>query len=392
MRLSLLKTASVLFLVCFAIAAFAEPQAESNTGTTDATTAQRDYFADKATIEYSDVFDVEYHGNYKTVTVSEPWPGAESGFTYVLVQRGTEVPQDVEADKIIEVPVRSFVSMSTSYLPHLEALDVVDTLVAVDAHAWISSKAVLERVDAGKVAEVGSGSTVNVELLLDMEPDLIMTFGQGGQYDTHPKLEEAGLPYAINAEWNEKDPLARAEWVKFTALFYNKESEARDIFKQIESAYLEIEQLAEGAEERPTVFIGAPYQGTWWVSGGESYAARLLSDAGATYVWEDDESTGSLMLDIETVYEKAGDADYWLNTGYWNSLADAEAADERFTRFGAYKSGDVYNNNRRMGPGGGNDYFESGPANPQRVLADLIAIFHPELLPDHELYYYRKLD
>ena len=52
----------------------------------------------------------------------------------------------------------------------------------------------------------------------------------------------------------------------------------------------------------------------------------------------------------------------------------------------------MYNNNLRISPGGGNDYFESAPVNPNRVLADLIEIFHPGLITDHELFYYKKLE
>jgi iron complex transport system substrate-binding protein len=197
----------------------------------------------------------------------------------------------------------------------------------------------------------------------------------------------------INAEWTERSPLARAEWIKFTALFYNAEQEARRQFESIVAEYTSLTERAAAAADdgAPTVFTGAPYQGTWWVSGGGSYAARLLEDAGARYVWSDDDSTGSLMLDVESVFAKAGSADYWLNTGYWNTLEDAKNADERFTEFKPYETGQMYNNNRRMGPGGGNEYFETGPANPHWILADLIKIFHPELLPDHQLYYYQKL-
>lgn len=351
-----------------------------------------DLFAEKVTIEYSAIFDVEYHGNYKIVTVKEPWPGASSGFTYLLVQKGTQKPAGVAADKVIEVPVDSLVSMSTSYLPHLESLGLLDKLIAVDAFAWVSSPAVLKRIDEGAMKEVGSGPTVNVELLVEMEPDLIMAYGQGGEWDTHPKLEEAKLPYVINAEWNEGTPLARAEWVKFMAVFFNAEAKGNEIFDRIETEYLTLAAKAKAVTNKPTVFTGAPYQGTWWIAGGASHAARLLADAGANYIWADDDSSGSLMLDVETVFAKAGEAEYWLNTGYWNSLAEVKAADERFPKFAAFKAGSLYNNNLRMSPGGGNDYFESGPANPNIVLADLIKIFHPELVPEHEFYYYKKLD
>ena len=214
----------------------------------------------------------------------------------------------------------------------------------------------------------------------------------GGEWDTHPKLEEAKLPYVINSEWNEQSPLGRAEWIKFMAVFFNKESEVNELFQSMVDEYKALADLAAKVTAKPSVFMGAPYQGTWWVSGGGSHAAQLLTDAGADYIWSDDDSTGSLMLDIESVFELAEEADFWINVGYWNSLDDAKAADDRFTKFSAHEEGTVYNYNKRLGPNGGNDYLESGSANPHKVLADLITIFHPGLLPEHELYYYKKLE
>jgi len=345
----------------------------------------------KRLLEYSRAFDVSYHSGYKIVTVSRPWPGAVSGFTYLLVQRGMKAPSGVRADRIIEIPVRSIVTMSTSYLPCLEELGVLDTLVAHETFAWVCSEAVNKRIASGTVKEVGGGPAGNVELLIEMDPDLVMTYGMGNEWDTHPKLEEAGLPYVINAEWNEVTPLSRAEWIKYVSVFFNKEAEANSFFESVEEEYTTLAERAAAAPVKPSVFAGAPYQGTWWMSGGGSFAASFYKDAGAAYIWSDDDSTGSLMLDIETVFEKAGTADFWLNTGYWSSLEDVSAADERFTKFDAYKTGMIFNNNKRMSAGGGNDYYESGPVNPHKVLADLIAIVHPELIPGHELYYYRKL-
>jgi iron complex transport system substrate-binding protein len=52
----------------------------------------------------------------------------------------------------------------------------------------------------------------------------------------------------------------------------------------------------------------------------------------------------------------------------------------------------VYNNDARVNANGGNAYYEEGAAHPSLILADLIAIFHPELLPDHELAFFRRLE
>ena len=95
---------------------------------------------------------------------------------------------------------------------------------------------------------------------------------------------------------------------------------------------------------------------------------------------------------VGTPFDEAGEADFWINPGTWNSLANGTAEDQRFAEFFAFESGNVFNNNARVSAGGGVDYFESGATNPHLVLADLLSIFHPDLLPDHELYYYQKLE
>ena len=126
---------------------------------------------------------------------------------------------------------------------------------------------------------------------------------------------------------------------------------------------------------------------------GDNYTARLIADAGGDFLWKDAKATNglNLNLDYEAVYAKAAKADYWLNTGFARSLSEIKSADKKNELFAAYKTGKVYNNNLRNTPSGGFDFWESGALHPDKVLADLIHILHPELLPDYQLYYYQPL-
>lgn len=351
-----------------------------------------DYFPDKAVVEYSEGFTVEYFNNYKVVTVPEPWVGGEP-VEYVLVQCGTPAPDDTGDAPVIEVPRTSLIAMSTTYLPFIVDLGLLDQLVAIDVPDFVNTPAVRAKLDAGELASVGSGAEVNVEVALDLEPSLIMTYGSGlPGYDAHPVLIEAGLPVVLNAEFTETTPLGRAEWMKYLALFYNLEADAAAQFDAIATQYADLAALTDGIEDRPTVFVNAPYEGTWYMAGGSGFIAHLLDDAGAAYLWADDDSTSSLFLDFETVFERAADADFWLNVdNFWFSLDDVLAADERFASFAAVENGQVWAYNKAVNAAGGNDFFEGGVANPHLVLADLIAIFHPDLLPDHEFVYYQQL-
>ena len=109
----------------------------------------------------------------------------------------------------------------------------------------------------------------------------------------------------------------------------------------------------------------------------------LLAEAG---------SSASQPLSFEAVYAESLDADIWLLETFGVSTnADLLALDSRFADFAAFQHGSAWNNNRDENPNGGNNYYEAGVTQPHVVLADLLAIFHPKLLPQRELAFYRRL-
>lgn len=354
----------------------------------------RDYFPEKITLQYADGFDVEYHQHYKVVTVKQPWAGADRSFQYVLVQCGTPIPSGYNQNQIIPAPVETVVALSTTHLPHLKKLEVLDRLVAVSNFRHVNTPQVRQKIEAGTIKEVGRNARVDVEQLLTLNPDLVMTFGMGDpQTDSHNRLMKAGLAVALNAEYLSNSPLARAEWLKFTALFFNREKIANQKFSQVASEYQQLATVADKVDTNPKVLVGHSWKGTWHVPGGNSYMAEYLQDAGANYPWSDTSATSSIPLDLETVYERGADAEIWLNGAQsWFSMEDILADDERYAQFQAFQNGQIYVNNARLNQYGGNDYWESGISNPDVVLADLIEILHPELLPDHELVYYQKIE
>jgi iron complex transport system substrate-binding protein len=369
------------------------PEANLTDGCVESYDETIDYFPNKVEVTQAEGFTVEYFNNYKVVTVLTPYIGAGEAAEYTLVQCGTPAPEGMDGATVIEVPIDSIVAMSTTYLPALEELDLLDTLVGVDTGLYLTSEAVKGLIEAGEVAEIGTGADVNVEIAIDLEPDLIMLNATGTpEYDAHPQLLDGGLTVVINSDYLDTTPLGRAEWVDFIALFYNEEAASESWFNNIVSDYESLVAMTAAVEERPTVFANTPFDGTWFMPGGENYFAQLLEDAGADYLWSDDESTGSLFLDFETVFDQAAEADYWVNIGVFPTLNDLVATDERFTEFAAYQNGNIYNNDARTNENGGSDFYESGVVFPNLVLADLIKIFHPELVPDHEFVYYRHMD
>ena len=388
----------VLLLVTLAVYLLGSPVLAQETNLTDSCAltydSTVDYFPEKVELAHTEGFTVEYFNNYKLVTIATPWFGADAPLQYVLVQCGTPAPEDYPDAQVIEIPAQSVVSLSTSFLPHLTSQGVLGKLVAIDTASYTHNQIVIDEVATGEIAEIGGGGSgdVNLEILIDLEPDLVLTQRFSSDDTTYPAMLQAGLTAVIVPDFLDTSPLGQAEWGKYIALFFNTEGPAQADYTEMAARYDEIAALAAAIESRPTVFANTPYNDTWYMPGGQSYLAQLLADAGADYLWADDVSTGSLFLDFETVFEQAAEAKYWVNAGFfWQSLDDALAEDERYARFGAFQSGLVYSNNARVNANGGSDYFESGIANPDIILADLVSIFHPELLADHDLVYYRQL-
>ncbi|NJR31638.1 MAG: ABC transporter substrate-binding protein [Chamaesiphon sp. CSU_1_12] len=214
------------------------PPIASNSQCSTVYDPQVDYFPNKVKVTQAKGFTVEYHRNYKVVSVKNPWRNTDTTFQYVLVQCNTPIPPGFKQAQIVPVPVNSVVVMSTTHLPLLDKLNLVDRLVGVSDFKRVITPSVLAKINADKLKEVGRSSNTNVEKVLEIRPELVTTYGVGNpKLDSHPKLIEAGLPVGIIAEYMESSPLGRAEWLKFMALFFNREIEAERVFSQMESRY-----------------------------------------------------------------------------------------------------------------------------------------------------------
>jgi iron complex transport system substrate-binding protein len=346
----------------------------------------------RAIVAYGAGFSIDYRQGCKVISVKRPWPGASRGFTYVLYKRGTQKPSGIKADGFFETPLRRVVTFSTTYIPQIVAVGEADSIVGVDSAAYVNTPELRSRIESGATVETTRNWAPNIELLISLSPDAVFTYGMGNEWDNHPKMEEAGLPIVISGEWNEAEPLARAEWIKFIAAFYDKEDVASAYFDEVAKEYLHVRTLAS-AKERPSVLVNGPFQGLWTIPGGKSFMARFIADAGGSYLWADDKSSGGMTLSIEAVYVRALKADIWLNPAKTaKSRADITALDPRFASLPVVAAGGVWNNNLRMSPGGGNDYFESAILHPDKVLTDLVKIFHPTLLMDRPFTFYQKID
>jgi iron complex transport system substrate-binding protein len=350
-------------------------------------------YADSLSIHYAKGFTVQkLNDGNKLVEVGQPYQGAKSGYKYLLVQKGNEIPKHRADVAVITIPIESIVCTSTTHIPLLDFLGETNKLVGFPTTDYISSEKMRKRIDEGKIKDLGIDKGMNIEELFLLKPSMVMGYAMSSDLGQLKKIKELGVPVVINAEYLEKHPLGRAEWLKFMGLFFNKEKEADSVFRVIEKEYLTTQALAKTNSARPTVMSGIVYGDAWFMPGGKNYAATLLSDAGCHYLWDDTESNGFLEIGFESVFAKAKEADLWIGVGSFKTLKEIEVSEKRYALFKPFKDKNVFTYNARQGAKGGSEFLELGYLRPDIILKDLVKIAHPDLLPEYQLYFHRKLE
>ncbi len=347
-------------------------------------------FAFKTTVKYAKGFSVTPYEGYKIIEVLHPI-SKDVMAKYVTTLSKKLVPDSLKTRaKVVEVPAKSIACLSTTQLPALDLLGLHEALVGCASPQYIWNKKLSEGVKAGKIKALGQGMNFNAEQIVALSPELLMQIFMD-KTDTDGRLSKLGITVLYNNEWKEPNLLGRAEWLKFTALFFCKERNADSIFNQIEQNYMEVKALASTAKAQPKVMYGYDYRGTWYLPQNETYVAQTLRDANAEFKGAG-AGNASTPKSFEEVYDSYHDADIWLTTqGKVQSLADFLSSNERYADFRPAQIRQVYCNNKREKATGGNDYWESGIARPDLLLKDMVKLLHPELLPDYKTTYWQHL-
>lgn len=342
-------------------------------------------------IVYADGFSLFNYDGFSILEVHRPWPDAVKSYRYVLKEKESVVPDSLQQLPLITIPVTNYIVTSTTHIPALELLSETEGLRGFPGLNFISSTTIRKRIDAGEVVDVGQNEQLNTELVLDINPDLVIAFGMDEANSALHSLIKAGIGVVYNGDWAEQSPLGKAEWIKMFGALFNKQGRATEVFNSIVLDYEATLNLIEEATDKPTVMSGAMYQDVWYTPQGDSWMGLYFKDAKASYLWQNTKGTGSLALSFESVYDKAADADYWINPGQFETLESLRSANPHYAQFKAFQMGRVYSLTERKGATGGVLFFELGPARPDLVLKDLASIFHPNLFKDYNPVFYKKL-
>ena len=343
-------------------------------------------------VKYATGFSVRDSAGIRLVDVGKrdhfalvPVRSAVGSTARVRSADATAIPDGYTA---VRVPIQGTICMTALQLSNFTILNALDFVKGITGTKNLFNNDIRQRVNDGRIVKIGMEGEFDTELILAANPDVIFIspFKRGG-YDA---IKETGITLVPHLGYKELDPLGQAEWIKFVAMFIGKEKEANALFAGIESRYNSLKVKAQQVEKRPTVFSGEMHYGTWHAVGGKNYLAQIFRDAGADYILNDEETAGE-NLEFEKMYALAANADYWriLNSYPGDFSYEAlKASEPRNALFKAFKERKVIYCNMKQSP-----YYEITPVQPDVLLKDLVAIFHPELVEaDYQPTYYRLLE
>ena len=324
---------------------------------------------------------------------TNPWQGADDVAYKLLIDPNNAFTSTYDVQRIIDTPER-ILCMSSSHIAMLDAIGEVERVVGVSGMDFISNSYIA--ANRATIGDIGYDNNINYELLLSLEPDLVLLYGINTANSVEQKLRELKIPFAYIGEYVESSPLGKAEWMVAIGEIVGLRETSIDTFNAITTQYNAVASRIKehlGDTPRPKVMLNTPYRDAWFLPAKSSYMVRLIEDAGGDTFTTEGEGNTSKPINIEQAILYATQSQVWLNPSGCNSIAELVAQNPKFADTPPVTSSQIWNNNARQTPMGGSDFWESGVVRPDIILQDLASILHPELYAEqpHLLYYYKQL-
>lgn len=279
-------------------------------------------------------------------------------------------------------------TLSTTHLNLLQTSGDLSPVVAAAFLSYVSDTLILKEVEQWGIRSLGRDDP-DPEVLLDAEAQLFMVYPFGdANYDA---ITQAGMDVLPISEYLETHPLGRAEWMVLTGMLAGRGELAQRNFLKMAERYEALSGTFRDLQEvdRPVLFSGSQDGGAWFAPGGDSFISIFARDAGGRYLFEDRHQTGNISLDIEVFLQVVAHADVWGLVTYSDvpvtlpMLLQEESLlkDMPFIE----KGGVIVCNTAEA------DYFGRAIVEPETLLADLIAHFHPGTSPEHTFTYFKPV-
>ncbi|WP_090078969.1 ABC transporter substrate-binding protein [Halpernia frigidisoli] len=289
-----------------------------------------------------------------------------------------------------DLPFKKVILLNSSLLGFIEAINSENNIIAVSSPEYIYSQKIKNLIKSGRIQDVGNEQKFDVEKIISLKPDVIFTNYVPSFENTYNLLRKNSIEIIFFDEYLEQDPLEKSAYVKVFGQLLGKISESEKVFGEVKSNYENLKISALKSIEKPQVLVNEMYGNEWFLAGGKSNLAQFIKDANAKYILEENPESKGIPLSFEEVFVKAKDAKYWVNVSDHLAKKELLQINRSYAKMNVFNMGNLYSVSGKT-KSKSNDYFESGVFRADLVLKDYIKIFHPELLPDYNLTYMKKL-
>lgn len=324
--------------------------------------------------------------SFMVAEIKNPW---REGLLhrYLLVPADDKLPSKMPQGTLLRTPLSNVLLFSGIHSTLFSQLGCEGVVKGVCDARYMLWPHLQDRVAAGDIVDCGSSLDVNVEKVVVLSPDAVFAFPfENGGYG---KLDKLKYPIVECAEYMESSPLGAAEWMRFYGRLLGCGAVADSLFMVVCDKFEQLQKRVADCDERPTLMCELKNNSAWYVPASGSTMGRMYKMAGADYLFADIKGSGSVPLSYETVLARASAADFWLVK--YNSSTNRTRASllddfKGYSHFAPFKNGNIYGCNTAVKP-----LFEETAFRPDWLLAELVAIFHPQLLGEYNLRYYERL-
>lgn len=283
-------------------------------------------------------------------------------------------------------PLGRVALLSTTHASFISALGMADAVAGCAHTARLRDPLVAARAAKGRIAEIGTAEGLDREKVASLAPDAVIVYPYGTEAAS---IAQVAVPSIPVAEYLERDPLGRAEWLRAFGLLLGRSAEAEAMVEGIAARYGKALASVPEAGHRPVVFFGSSWRGSWSVPSGKSYMAKLIGDAGGSYLFGEGDAGGNQELTLETVVAEGARAECWgriLELDRPVTAADVAGDDPRILALPAFTGhGCFYANSTES------DLFGQASLEPDVILLDLIGLFHPGLRGGRQPVYFKPV-
>ena len=329
---------------------------------------------------YAKGFEIVHYPNCTAITIADPWDTTSILQRYILVGKGTPLPDNLPSGTVVRTPVENIIMYTTIHVSIWEEMGALEDIIGICEPEYLTSANARSLIADGKISDCGKAASPNVEKIIDIGGEIIVA--SPFEHSGYGQAEKLGIPIFESADYMENHPLGRVEWLKVFGLLSGRKQVADSLFNETCSRYNALKEVASKVEKRPRLLSERKYGSTWFIAGGASYMAKMYEDAGADYIFSSNGSTGSVPFSFENIYDAGWDADIWMfKYGMDRAMTydDLRSEYKPYEDFAPFKNRRIFTCNTVDTP-----YYEYIAIHPDYILADFLSIFHPELMPGYE--------